>query len=350
METQTENTLLPIEIPLSDADLPLAVRENLIKFSERAQGAYADNTLKAWRNDLKGYWRICGELGLQAFPASNKVIEQVISYMGDIVRKQKNNQKGEPIEVLAPRYRVATIRRYLTSISKLHTVAELYDPTRSSVADLALRRIKNQHGEDGFGQQVQATPLNLADLEAGIQKLSSTLRSDLIRALVSLAYDCLCRAEDLIRADVTDIREHSDGTGALRIRKGKTDQSGEGKVLFISRTTMGYLNHWIAALPLPSGALFRLVKDSQVSDTRIDYMFIYRAMKQVAQAAGLDDSQVSTHSCRVGAAQDMLGAGMTLAEIMNAGRWTSERMPARYTEYQQAGRSGMAKLCNRINR
>lgn len=349
--SDSDNTLLlAIQIPLAIPNLPAAIRENLVRYNERAKGAYAQNTLDAWENDLNGYWRICKELGLQAFPASIDTIERVIGFMGEIISKTKKNAQGDPIATIVPRYRVATIRRYLASVSKIHSVAGIYDPTRSWEADLALRSVKNDHGEEGFGPQVQAAPLNLTDLDAGLQQLNGTLRSDLIRALVSLAYDCLCRAEDLIRADVADIRAHSDGTGALRIRKGKTDQSGEGRVLFISRTTMNYLTHWIAALPVSTGALFRLVKDGQVSNTRIDYMFIYRAMKQVARAAGLDDAQISSHSCRVGAAQDMLAAGMTLAEIMNAGRWSSERMPARYTEYQQAGRSGMAKLCNRIDR
>lgn len=348
--SSTYNALSPIKVPLEDPDLPQVLRENLERYNERAEGAYAQNTLDAWNSDLRSFWRICRDLGLQPFPASNTVIEQVIAYMGEIICKMKKNTEGEPAAVFVPRYRVATIRRYLASVSKIHNVAGVYDPTRSWEADLALRSVKNEHGEEGFGQQSQAAPLNQADLEAGLKAMSNTPRSKLIRSLVSLAYDCLCRSEDLIRADVVDIREHGDGTGAFRIRKGKTDQEGEGKVLFISRTTMAYLRAWISILPEQSKALFPMVNDGQVSDTRIDYMFIYRAMKEVARLAGIDDSKISTHSCRVGAAQDMLAAGMTMAEIMNAGRWTSERMPSRYTEYQQAGRSGMAKLCNQINR
>lgn len=348
--SDTQNLLLPIKIPLADPRLPAEIRDNLIRYNERAQRAYAQNTLDAWESDLKGYWRICKELGLQAFPASNETIERVIGFMGEVIIKAKKNTQGDPMVARAPRYRVATIRRYLSSISKIHSVAGVYDPTRSWEADLALRSVKNDHGEEGFGPQAQAAPLNLENLQAGLDAMRGGLRATLIHAMVSLAYDCLCRSEDLIRADVTDIREHSDGTGAFRIRKSKTDQEGGGKVLFISRTTMLYLQAWLARVPDQSRALFPMVKDGKVTDTRIDYMFIYRAMKEVARAAGLDDAQISTHSCRVGAAQDMLAAGMSLAEIMNAGRWSSERMPARYTEYQQAGRSGMAKLCNRINR
>ncbi len=40
----------------------------------------------------------------------------------------------------------------------------------------------------------------------------------------------------------------------------------------------------------------------------------------------------SGHSLRVGAAQDLLAAGVDLPGLMQAGRWSSPIMPARYTE------------------
>jgi hypothetical protein len=79
-------------------------------------------------------------------------------------------------------------------------------------------------------------------------------------------------------------------------------------------------------------------------------MAVVRAMKRVARAAGIDDKEVSGHSCRVGAAQDLLADGVSLAAIMETGRWRTERMPARYTENQAAARGGMAQFCRRRGR
>ena len=52
----------------------------------------------------------------------------------------------------------------------------------------------------------------------------------------------------------------------------------------------------------------------------------------------------SGHSLRVGAAQDLLAAGVDLPGLMQAGRWSSPVMPARYTERLRATRGAVAKV------
>ncbi len=46
-------------------------------------------------------------------------------------------------------------------------------------------------------------------------------------------------------------------------------------------------------------------------------------------------------------AQDLAAAGVELPALMNAGRWKSSRMPARYTEGQAAGRGAVARYYQR---
>jgi hypothetical protein len=53
--------------------------------------------------------------------------------------------------------------------------------------------------------------------------------------------------------------------------------------------------------------------------------------------------QVSGHSIRVGATQDLLALNLDLASVMQAGRWKSTRMPMRYGEEVLAARGGMAR-------
>jgi hypothetical protein len=60
--------------------------------------------------------------------------------------------------------------------------------------------------------------------------------------------------------------------------------------------------------------------------------------------------RISGHSTRVGAAQDMSAVGLDLAEIMQAGRWATPAMVARYTERIAARRGGAAKLATLQNR
>lgn len=51
----------------------------------------------------------------------------------------------------------------------------------------------------------------------------------------------------------------------------------------------------------------------------------------------------SGHSARVGASQDLAADGYNTLEIMQAGRWTSERMVIRYCRDILAGESAMAR-------
>ena len=53
--------------------------------------------------------------------------------------------------------------------------------------------------------------------------------------------------------------------------------------------------------------------------------------------------QVSGHSIRVGATQDLLALNIDLASVMQAGRWKSTRMPMRYGDEMLPARGGMAK-------
>ena len=53
---------------------------------------------------------------------------------------------------------------------------------------------------------------------------------------------------------------------------------------------------------------------------------------------------LSGHSARVGAAQDMVAAGIELPAILHAGRWKSTAMVNRYGERLLARRSGAAQL------
>jgi hypothetical protein len=63
--------------------------------------------------------------------------------------------------------------------------------------------------------------------------------------------------------------------------------------------------------------------------------------KRVAGWVGMSAKQVgevSGHSIRVGATQDLLVLNIELASVIQAGRWKSTRMPMRYGDEALAGR------------
>ncbi len=63
---------------------------------------------------------------------------------------------------------------------------------------------------------------------------------------------------------------------------------------------------------------------------------IRRLVKRAAARAGLDDgiaAEISGHSMRVGAAQDMMVTGFDMLAIMQAGGWKTPSVVARYVEH-----------------
>jgi hypothetical protein len=68
-----------------------------------------------------------------------------------------------------------------------------------------------------------------------------------------------------------------------------------------------------------------------------------RRAAPVLRRHGIDPEGVSGHSCRVGMAQDLVAAGFDVIAIMQAGRWTSPEMVARYTERLHVARGAVAQ-------
>jgi hypothetical protein len=131
---------------------------------------------------------------------------------------------------------------------------------------------------------------------------------------------------------------------------------GEGNTAYLSRTTARYLKLWLATAEITEGAVFRRVigrgtaKDLPAGRGRIAERLsvdaIAQAFKRVAKWIKMpadEVAQVSGHSIRVGATQDLLALNIDLASVMQAGRWKTNRMPMRYGEHVLASRGGMAR-------
>ncbi|MBF0382556.1 MAG: tyrosine-type recombinase/integrase [Magnetococcales bacterium] len=79
-------------------------------------------------------------------------------------------------------------------------------------------------------------------------------------------------------------------------------------------------------------------------NTRLSTTDVYRSFQRLAEISGIADITITGHSCRVGMAQDLTANGAELGAIMQAGRWKSPQMPARYGERLAAGRGAVAQL------
>jgi integrase len=117
-------------------------------------------------------------------------------------------------------------------------------------------------------------------------------------------------------------------------------------VAYLSREAVRWLKIWLEHAHISEGAVFRqLIGMGQVGGA-LNPGSIAPIFNRVAQWIGMPArfvAEVSGHSTRVGAAQDLAALDIDLAAITQAGGWKSTRMPLQYAEKINAARSGMAR-------
>jgi integrase/recombinase XerD len=208
-------------------------------------------------------------------------------------------------------------------------------------------------GRETSARQDQAHPLNWKDIKEFIDTAGDGLRADRERAMLCVAYETLARRGELVALEVRDIDFHPNGTGQALIRRGKTDPIGQGRVAYLSRTTVRWLKVWLEHAKVEEGALFRrLIGRAQIGGA-LNSGSVSLIFKRVAQWIGMPAryvAAVSGHSTRVGAAQDLAALDIDLAAITQAGGWRSPRMPLQYAEKINVGRSGMARAAEKTGR
>lgn len=312
---------LPAVASITLPALPDAIAERLAEHAADARGALSANTERALRSDSAVFSTWCAQHDHSPLPATPETIRDFIDSM-------------------AADRSPATVRRYVASISHMHRAARAGEPTRDEKVKLALKRLAKAKGT----RQRQAAPLGRVALDAIVGALGDRLIDARNRALFSVAYDSLVRRSALVAIDVEDLQFAEDGTGTVLVRREKTDQMGEGSVRFLAADTVRYLQAWISAAGVTSGAVFRTVTRLGVVGDRLATGEIPAMLRKLATAAGVNPEGLSGHSARVGAAQDMFAAGLDLSEIMQAGQWKTPAMPARYGERLIAQRGAAAKL------
>jgi integrase len=243
----------------------------------------------------------------------------------------------------------ATIRRYIATIARAHRAAGLVSPCASEPVRLAIKKMSRET----TARQRQAKALGWEDIKRFIQTAGEGLRADRERALLCVAYDTLARRSELVALDVEDLAFSEDGSGRALIRRSKTDAESQGAVGYLAPVTAIHLKRWMRAAGITEGALFRrLIGRSRVGE-RLHPDMVADIFKRVSKWIGWAPeqvAQVSGHSIRVGATQDLLALNIDLAAVMQAGRWVTTVMPMRYGEHILAGRAAMARAAREQGR
>ena len=280
---------------------------------KKIDGAYAPSTIRAYKSNFENFIRFCDENNTTALPASSEI---VASY----------------IEKLSSRLKSSSIKIAVASIAALHNLNSLNDPTQHPDVKIEMRRMYRTLGR----YAKQAFGINKDLLDKMVAATDASLRGIRDKAILLVAYNSLCRRGELVSLEFEDlIISGNDESLKLKLRKSKTDPHGIGKNLYLSNEAQDALKEWIVKSRISSGKLFRGIKANGEIGESINSSHIGRIFKKRAHQSRMDPEiikDISSHSARVGAAQDLMLSGVSLAIIMNRGRWSKTDTVMRYVE------------------
>ena len=288
-------------------------KDSLEELFEHLDGAYAPNTLRAYRKDMQEFIAYCEKRSTCPLPACPKEVASVL------------------LSTTSQGIKASTIHRKAASISAIHRLSGLADPTKHPEVKLCIRKINRQLGN----RFDQAYPVTRDVLQKMLSACGQDLRGLRDQALLHLAYDSMRRRAELVSFRVEDFVIEANGAGSLLLRRSKTDQFGSGRWIHISRETTQAVTAWLQAADIRAGFLLRGIIARQTILPDLGTGQVSRIYKLLAKKAHLDQdvvSSVSGHSMRVGAAQDLLREGASLPQIMVKGGWTKTDTVMRYVE------------------
>lgn len=212
--------------------------------------------------------------------------------------------------------------------------------------DRILAGFRREGQQRGRGQVVGIS-WEMADTIAHLVATSEPESLSALRdaALVSIMSDAMLRVSEVAALRCSDVEGAEDGTGLVSIRRSKTDQEGEGAVLFLGPGTMERIRTWKTAAGFNTGPLFRPIRvGGAVRKGPLTDRSVRQVIKDRAKQVGIDGVRVSGHSLRIGSAQSLARRGASLVELQQAGRWTSPHMPGRYVRGQLGSRGPVARI------
>lgn len=316
MTAPTPALVTPSEAPLSSE-----LRESMTHFLRESR---APNTRRAYQAALAAFAGFCDPQGRSPIPATPESVTAFLT--------------GLASQGLRP----ATIAVHASAIAYSHRLAGHPNPCDTAMVRDLLRGIRRSQGV----APRQAPALTLARLATALVELDrSCVRGRRDAALLTLGFALAARRSELVALDVQDIEDDGDGL-LVRIRRSKTDQEGQGAVLYVplaqeslEACAVRAVRAWLVDLGEPvSGPLFRAVRKGGTLGERLSE----RAVDLVVRRAGniLEcEAPFSAHSLRAGLVTTLAAQGRTELQIMEQSRHKSSAMVRRYAREVDAKRS-----------
>ena len=271
-------------------------------------GAFAKNTIRAYRSDFIQYQNWCIQNNLDPIPATADTMAIYVDYLS-----QTNKS--------------ATIRRRINSLGTVLKLSKNFDPTKQPEVILALKRMHRKIGR----AQEQATPLTKSLLNQLLNNCDNRIMGIRNQVLLRLGYETMRRRSELCAFRFEDLDCAPNGKPIIRLNFSKTDQYGTGKVLPISEELLGLLNQWKGIAGNQGYILRSINKHGHIGDS-LNPASISTILKTLQEGvkSGSNQQALSGHSFRVGAALDLLEQGEPLEKIMLRGGWQTDSTAMKY--------------------
>jgi integrase len=271
-------------------------------------GAFAKNTIRAYRSDFIQYQNWCLHNNLDPIPATADTMAMYVDYLSE------NNKS-------------ATIRRRINSLGTVLKLSKNHDPTKDPEVILALKRMHRKIGRS----QEQATPLTKSLLNQLLNNCDNSVMGIRNQVLLRLGYETMRRRSELCTFKFEDVDCAHNDKPIIRLNFSKTDQYGTGTVLPISEELLNLLEKWKEIVGSEGYILRSINKHGQIGDS-LNPASISTILKTLQEGlkTGSNQQPLSGHSFRVGAALDLLEQGEPLEKIMLRGGWQTDSTAMKY--------------------
>lgn len=290
---------------------------SLADLADAAQGfvdqARAANTRRAYAGDWRRFCAWASQHDVQVRPAAPEHVGLYLAHLASSGRKVATIDRAlAAIAVAQPNgsgrllRQHPAVREVLRGIHRTHGVA----PSKKAALDIELL------------QQVMATVPNV-----GLTGLRD-------RALLLLGWFLASRRSELVALDLADVVEVREGL-AVTIRRSKTDQEGQGRLVGVpfagnaDLCPIRALRAYLEAAAITDGPLFRDVRAGRVRG-RIAAATVAAVVKRACARAGLDPDAFGGHSLRAGFITGALRRGRSLEAVMAHTGQRSERVARGY--------------------
>ena len=271
-------------------------------------GAFAENTLRAYRSDYTHYEKWCSSHGWQPIPAT---ADRLALY----------------IEEMSTKYKSATIRRRFSSLSSLFYLTKSPNPVNEPEVTLAMKRMHRQIGR----AQKQASPLTMKYLEQMKRKCDNSNRGMRDKILLQLGYETMRRRSEICAFKFEDLEQMPNGKYSLLLRQSKTDQFAQGRLIPISDTLAKLILKWQSRVDTNSGHILRSIRKDDAIGNELSSASMCNILVDLQYRSRLRHlPNFSGHSFRVGAALDLLERGVPLEKIMLRGGWGAKSTALKY--------------------